>query len=185
MSTNIKVWDLPVRLFHWALVLCLLVLFISVNVGQMQVHFYAGYTLSALLVFRLIWALVGTTYARWSSWNLSPKAVTRHLRELARGRADAEAGHNPAGAAMVLVLLLVLTLQAVSGLFFSDEVFWFGPFNMDGPNWAIDLSAWLHPRLPPLILLLVATHILADRYWLLFSLIAALVWLGWLLTWPI
>ncbi|MFG1497241.1 cytochrome b/b6 domain-containing protein [Saccharospirillum sp. HFRX-1] len=218
MSTNIKVWDLPIRLFHWALVLCLLVLFISVNVGQIQVHFYAGYTLSALLVFRLIWALVGTTYARWSSWNLSPKAVARHLRELARGHADAEAGHNPAGAAMVLVLLLVLTLQAVSGLFFGDDVFWFGPFNMDGPSWAIDLAAWLHPRLPPLILLLVATHILAvfyhrirfkeplieamvhgrkpalkgaaersdiNRYWLLFSLAAALIWLGWLFTLPV
>lgn len=217
-NTKINVWDLPVRLVHWGLVLCLLVLFISVNVGQMQVHFYAGYALSALLLFRLIWALVGTTYARWSSWNLSPKAIAGHLKELARGRADAQLGHNPAGAAMVVVLLLVLSLQVISGLFFSDEVFWYGPFNLDGPGWVIELSAWIHPRLPALILLLVGTHILAvlyhrvrfkeplveamvhgrkpaignsparsaiNRYWLLFSLAAALIWLAWLLTWPI
>lgn len=218
MTMQTKVWDLPVRLVHWGLVICLIVLFISVNVGNMQVHFYAGYALSALLVFRLIWAFVGTTYARWSSWKLSPKAIFRHLGELARGRADADLGHNPAGAAMVVLLLLVLTLQVVSGLFYTDDVFWYGPFNLAAPYWAIDLAAWFHPRLPALILLLVATHILAvlyhrlrfkeplveamihgrkpamdgasdrsdiNRYWLLFSLIAALLWMGWLLTWPI
>ncbi|PTY37025.1 hypothetical protein BGP77_07000 [Saccharospirillum sp. MSK14-1] len=219
MKTETKVWDLPVRLVHWGLVICLIALFVSVNVGNMQVHFYAGYALSALLVFRLIWALVGTTYARFSSWNLSPKAVIRHLGELARGRADAaELGHNPAGAAMVVLLLVVLTIQVVSGLFYSDDVFWYGPFNLNAPDWVIDLAAWFHPRLPALILALVATHILAvlyhrlrfkeplveamvhgrkpamtgasersniNRYWLLFSLIAALLWLGWLFTWPI
>lgn len=218
MKTETKVWDLPVRLVHWGLVICLMVLFISVNIGQMRVHFYAGYALSALLVFRLIWALVGTTYARWSSWKLTPPAILRHLAELLRGRADAELGHNPAGAAMAALLLLVLTIQVVSGLFFTDEVFWYGPFNLDAPSWAIELAAWFHPRLPALILLLVATHILAvlyhklrfkepliaamihgrkptmngaaersdiNRYWLLFSLVAALGWLGWLLTWPI
>ncbi|WP_108124727.1 cytochrome b/b6 domain-containing protein [Saccharospirillum mangrovi] len=218
MNAEVKVWDLPVRLVHWGLVLCLIVLFVSVNIGQMQVHFYAGYALSALLVFRLLWALVGTTYARWSSWNLSPRAVFRHLAELAHGKADAALGHNPAGAAMAVLLLLVLTIQAVSGLFFSDDAFWFGPFNMDAPLWAIDLAAWFHPRLPALILLLVSAHILAvlyhrirfkeplveamvhgrkpamgnsparsevNRYWLLFSLAAAVIWLGWLFTWPI
>lgn len=218
MKTETKVWDLPVRLVHWGLVICLIALFISVNIGNMQVHFYAGYALSALLVFRLIWALVGTTYARWSSWRLSPKAIVRHLGELALGRADSELGHNPAGAAMVVLLLLVLTIQVVSGLFYTDDVFWYGPFNLDAPYWAIDLAAWFHPRLPSLILLLVATHILAvlyhrlrfkeplveamihgrkpgidgasersdiNHYWLLFSLIAAALWLAWLFTRPI
>lgn len=218
MKTETNVWDLPVRLVHWGLVICLIVLFVSVNVGQMRVHFYAGYTLSALLVFRLIWGLVGTTYARWSNWNLAPKAIVRHLSELARGHSVAELGHNPAGAAMAGLLLLVLAVQVVSGLFFTDDVFWYGPFNFNAPYWAIDLAAWFHPRLPALILLLVGTHILAvlyhrlrfkeplveamihgrkpaidgaedrsdiNRYWLLFSLIAALFWLFWLLTRPI
>ena len=99
MKANFKVWDLPLRLFHWGLVISLVVLFVSVNVGNMQVHFYAGYALSALLIFRLIWALVGTTYARLSSWQLSPRAIAHQLKQLIRGESEHQLGHNPAGAA--------------------------------------------------------------------------------------
>lgn len=161
---RINVWDWPVRIVHWAMMLATAVLFISVNQGWMQLHFYAGYSLSALLVFRLIWLFVGTRYARLSGFNLSFKGFFAQLNALIVGRALPFVGHNPAGAVMVLALLGVLCLQIASGLFYTDDVFWFGPFFFDAPVWAQDAAAWLHPRLPPLILLLIGTHILAVLY---------------------
>lgn len=212
---GVDVWDWPVRIIHWSMVLSILVLFVSVNVGWMEWHFYAGYSLSALMVFRLIWLFVGTRYARISGFNLSIRGFFGQLNALITGRALPFLGHNPAGAVMVLALLLVMSLQIASGLFYTDDVFWFGPFFFDSPAWAQDAADWLHPRLPPLILLLILTHIAAvlyhkfrfkeplvsamlhgrkpsteanagrepvNRIWLVLSLVAALGWLGWLLT---
>lgn len=212
---SVDVWDWPVRVIHWGMVLAVVVLFISVNLGWMQLHFYAGYGLSALILFRLIWLFVGTRYARLTGFNLSITGFFGQLNALITGRALPFLGHNPAGAVMVLVLLLVLSLQIASGLFYTDDVFWFGPFFFDSPDWAQNAAAWLHPRLPPLVLLLILTHILAviyhklrfreplvsamihgrkpaadagdgrepvNRVWFVLSLIAALGWLGWLLT---
>lgn len=161
---RVAVWDLPTRLFHWLLVIGLVGSFVTISQGWMQAHFYFGYLLTGLILFRLLWGLVGTTYARFSGFNLSLPGFFRQLRDMATGSAAPFAGHNPAGAVMVLVMLLVIGLQAVSGLFYSDDVFWFGPFFFDGPNWAVNLAAWLHPRLPLLILLLVLAHLLALTY---------------------
>ncbi|WLD56723.1 cytochrome b/b6 domain-containing protein [Salinispirillum sp. LH 10-3-1] len=223
MSTNgeqtiVDVWDWPIRVFHWSLVVCLIALFVTVRQGWMQAHIFAGYALSGLLVFRLCWALVGTTYARLSGFNLSIGGFLHQLAAMARGNAPHYLGHNPAGALMVIVIVIVLALQIASGLFYTDDVFWFGPFFFSAPDWALHLAATLHPRLPALILLLALTHILAvlyhtlrlgeplvgamihgrkpaaskhlarsaiNRYWLLFSLVAALLWAGWLFTLPL
>ncbi len=159
-----EIWDLPVRLVHWMLVLCLVTLFVSVNNGWMRLHFYAGYALSALLVFRLLWALVGTTYARFSGFDLSLKRVLPTLGRLLSGRHQSSAGHNAAGSWMVVMLLLVLGAQVLSGLVYTDDVFWYGPWFFSAPEWAQDLAARLHPRLPALILALVGTHIVAVVY---------------------
>lgn len=146
------------------LVVCLATLFISVNAGWMNLHFYAGYAMSALLVFRLLWALVGTTYARFSGFDLSLKRVLPTLRELMSGQHESSAGHNAAGSWMVVLLLLVLAAQVISGLLYSDDVFWYGPWFFAAPEWAQELAARMHPRLPALILALVGTHIVAVLY---------------------
>lgn len=158
------VWDLPVRLVHWLLVLCLVTLFVSVNNGWMSLHFYAGYALSALLLFRLLWALVGTTYARFTGFDWSLRRVLPTLRGLATGRHQSPAGHNAAGSWMVLLLLVVLAAQVLSGLVYSDEVFWYGPWFFVAPEWAQTFAARVHPRLPALILALAGTHIVAVLY---------------------
>ncbi len=161
---EVKVWDAPVRLIHWGLVLSLITLFVSVNAGWMRLHFYAGYTLSALLVFRLLWAVWGTTYARFSGFHFSLRGLKQQVMAMARGEPLPSVGHNPAGSVMVVVLLVVLALQVVSGLMFSDDVFWYGPLNARAPEWLLNLAETLHPSLPPLILALVATHVLAVLY---------------------
>ncbi|MCH8552440.1 MAG: cytochrome b/b6 domain-containing protein [Natronospirillum sp.] len=163
-KSKVAVWDLPTRLFHWLLVIGLVGSFVTISQGWMQAHFYFGYLLTGLILFRVLWGLVGTTYARFTGFNLSVAGFFRQLRDMATGSAAPVAGHNPAGAVMVLILLLVIGLQAVSGLFYTDDVFWFGPFFFDGPNWAVNMAAWLHPRLPMLIMLLVSAHLLALIY---------------------
>lgn len=158
------VWDLPVRVVHWAMVVTFVVLMVSVNTGMLQVHFYAGYTLTALLVFRLLWALVGTTYARFTGFNFSLRGLLAQCRAMLKREPLPYLGHNPAGSIMVVLLWAVLLAQGLSGLFYSDDVFWFGPLNMNAPDWALNLAASLHPRLPPLIMLLIITHIAAVLY---------------------
>jgi len=160
----ISVWDLPVRLVHWAIAVCFVTLLVTVRQGWMQAHFYAGYSLAALIVFRLIWGVLGTRYARFSSFRITPKTLAGALRGLLRGETNRFAGHNPAGALMALILLGTLGLQVASGLVYSDDVFWFGPLYFEASETLQQWAALLHPRLPALLLALVALHILAVLY---------------------
>lgn len=152
----ISVWDLPVRLVHWSGVVCFVTLLVTVRQGWMQAHFYAGYSLAALIVFRLIWGVLGTRYARFSSFRITPKTIAGALRGLLRGETNRFAGHNPAGALMALILLGTLGLQVASGLVYSDDVFWFGPLYFEASE---TLQQWA-----ALLLALVALHILAVLY---------------------
>ncbi|MFC3852359.1 cytochrome b/b6 domain-containing protein [Salinispirillum marinum] len=160
----VNVWDLPVRVVHWAMVVTFVVLMVSVNTGLLRLHFYAGYTLTALLVFRLLWALVGTTYARFSGFNFSLRGLHVQCRAMIKREPLPYLGHNPAGSIMVVLLWTVLLAQGLSGLLYSDDVFWFGPLSMNAPDWALNVASTLHPRLPPLIMLLIVTHIAAVLY---------------------
>lgn len=163
-QVKVPVWDLPIRLFHWLLVISLLGSFVTISQGWILAHFYFGYTLTGLILFRLLWGLLGTTYARFSAFNLSAAGFFRQLQAMFKGSAQPWLGHNPAGGIMVLIMLGTIGLQAVSGLFYSDEVFWFGPFYFVAPDWTLATAAWLHSRLPLVILLLVLMHILAVLY---------------------
>jgi len=177
-GSDVSVWDVAVRVVHWALVLCLAILFVSINVGWMAVHFYAGYTLTALILFRLLWALVGTTYARFSGFHFSLTGLARQCRAMVRGQPIPSVGHNPAGSVMVVVLWTVLLLQGISGLFFSDDVFWYGPFSFSAPDWVLAFAETLHPALPSLTLVLVGAHVLAVVYhqvWLKEPLVNAMI----------
>ncbi|MEX1057828.1 MAG: cytochrome b/b6 domain-containing protein, partial [Natronospirillum sp.] len=117
-----------------------------------------------LLLFRVIWGFVGTTYARFSGFGLSLTGLLKQLSAMARGDAPPYLGHNPAGAIMVVVLLAVLLAQVTTGLFYTDDIFWFGPLYDVGPDWVLAVSASVHPQLPKVIMLLVATHIAAVLY---------------------
>ncbi len=112
---EIKVWDLPVRVFHWTLVLAVAVAWVSED-HWMQVHSYAGYLVAGLLLFRLIWGLIGPRYARFSDFVRPPGEVTTYLKEMVTFRAQRHIGHNPAGGAMIVALLTCLLLAVVTGL---------------------------------------------------------------------
>ena len=125
MKKIIRVWDLPIRLFHWLLVLCIVGSLISVNIGgnAIQWHAYFGYSILSLLIFRIIWGFVGSTHARFTSFFPTKKAILDYLS----GSAPRVLGHNPIGAMSVFALLFVLSIQVLTGLFVDDEIAFQGP----------------------------------------------------------
>lgn len=123
------VWDLPLRITHWLLVLAVLGSYVSYKLGlaYFKVHVWCGYTVLVLAAFRILWGVLGTRHARFASFVRGPATTLRHAKDLARGRARRHAGHNPLGAWMVLALLGGLLAQALTGLFANDEIASTGP----------------------------------------------------------
>src|SRR5215213_870886 len=122
-----RVWDLPIRLFHWTIAILVLVSWGSQELGWMQIHFYSGYLTLSLLLFRLVWGFIGSDTARFRSFLRSPLAGLHHLTQITRREPDTEIGHNAAGGWMVLVLLALLAAQATTGLFSNDDIMLEGP----------------------------------------------------------
>jgi cytochrome b len=157
----IRVWDAPTRLFHWAIVLLLGVSWLSESRGWMTIHFLSGYSMIALLLFRLAWGFIGSETSRFSHFLRSPMAALRHLAHLRRREPDTEIGHNAAGGWMVLVMLGLLAVQAGTGLCANDDGDTEGPlFDYVGKGWS-DWLSHIHAVNFELIQIFVVLHILA------------------------
>ena len=117
-QTEINVWDPLVRLFHWMLVIAFGVAWLTED-EWMTLHSYAGYLIVALLLFRLFWGVIGPRHARFSDFVKSPSAVIGYLKDLTKLRAKRYIGHNPAGGAMIVALLICLVMTTLTGLLAS------------------------------------------------------------------
>ena len=157
------VWDLPVRITHWLLALCVPLAWLTHELGTeyFRWHVYNGYTVAILVVFRLAWGIVGTRHARFSSFLRGPVAVVRYLRSSRGELHQASAGHNPAGGWMVVVLLALCGLQASTGLFANDQIFNTGPFYGWVTASTSERLSSLHRRSYDWLLIAVAIHVLA------------------------
>ena len=129
MAYRVRVWDLPTRLFHWLLVTCVVALVVTGKVGGNATEWHArlGYTVLALLLFRLVWGFVGGRWSRFRSFLYTPGHVKAYLG--GRPHPDHLVGHNPLGAGSVFAMLVVLLAQAGTGLFADDEIAFTGPLN--------------------------------------------------------
>jgi cytochrome b len=170
---RIRIWDLPVRLFHWTLVVLLAVSYFTGQAGGdwMKLHFWSGYTILTLLLFRIAWGFVGSTTARFTHFVRGPVAALEHLKELAGTDRPRDVGHNPLGGAMVIALLLGLLLQVVAGLFSADtdEGTVSGPLaNLVADIW-VDAATVFHHTWVNVLLLLVALHVLAAVTYLVWK----------------
>lgn len=114
-NSHIKVWDPFVRVFHWALVLLFIIAFASED-GPENVHIFAGYGISILVLFRIFWGITGTRHARFSSFAYGKTALKRYLKSLISRHPEQYLGHNPAGGLMVFILLAALLLQCFLGM---------------------------------------------------------------------
>lgn len=175
---SVRVWDLPTRLFHWLLVLSLAGSWWSAEAGieWMEWHFRFGYFAAGLIIFRLIWGLVGTRHARFSGFLFGPDKILAHLRTLGKRQSVPTTGHNPLGGLVVLLMLIIIGAQVSTGLFASDDIFTDGPFHpLVSDDLAGSLTSW-HHRLFTAIQIIAGVHIAAILfYW---------VWKRQQLIWP-
>lgn len=115
-AASVRIWDAPVRVSHWLMVLCFAGAWLTAESERWRlVHVTLGYTMAGLLVFRLLWGLVGTRHARFASFVRGPRAAFAYLGSLVRGRPEHHAGHNPAGALAVVALLVLAALTTATG----------------------------------------------------------------------
>ena len=159
---RVRIWDLPTRLFHWLLAVCVAGSLVSVQLGGNAIawHFRFGYAILALVLFRLIWGWVGPRYARFASFPPDPAAAIASLR----GAPHDGAGHNPLGAFSVYALLAALAFQAASGLFANDSIMWDGPLKNLVSSETSDRITTLH-RLNRFVLLgLIGLHLAAIAW---------------------
>jgi cytochrome b len=128
-AVRVRVWDLPTRVFHWALAVLVVASIATAKVGggAMEWHFRAGYAILALLLFRLVWGLVGGRWSRFRSFLYAPAAAARYLRGASRDDEHHDVGHSPLGALSVFALLGILALQVATGLVADDEIANAGP----------------------------------------------------------
>lgn len=158
----VSVWDLPVRLFHWGLLACVAVagltgFFFPPNL--LDVHVWAGAGVGALILLRLLWGVMGSTYSRFSNFTLSPRSVLHHLKEIRSGHAQRWGGHNPLGGWMVVALLLTLSGIVLSGLAVLGGMFKQGPGKGFLSFSLGELMREPHELLAFLLVALVAAHI--------------------------
>jgi cytochrome b len=156
----VKVWDPLIRGFHWSLALCFVIAYISED-EILFLHVWAGYTLLGLLAFRLLWGFFGPRHARFTNFIYRPATVLGYLKDIATSRAKRYLGHNPAGGAMVVALLLSLLATALSGLAVYGAQEFAGPLAawLGGVEYADSLED-LHEFLANLTLLLIVLHVL-------------------------
>lgn len=146
-NKQVLVWDLPVRVFHWLMVLCFAGAYLTAESERWRlVHVTLGYTMAGLVGFRILWGLFGTRHARFASFVRGPKAAGRYLGSILRGRPEHYTGHNPAGAIAIVGLILLATVVAGSG---------WATYNDIGGEWLEEV----HEAAANLMLLLVVVHV--------------------------
>lgn len=153
-------WDLPTRLFHWLLVLCVLLAWGSAEFERYTLHEWVGYTLIVLLLTRLLWGLFGSVHARFADFIAGPRAISAYLR----GEGSPTPGHNPLGGWSVVALLALLLLQAFSGLFNSDDILFSGPLYYAADSEFRDLMGSIHDIAFNVLLGLVGLHVVVVCY---------------------
>jgi cytochrome b len=154
-ATAVRVWDPFVRLFHWSLVSCVLANYFLVDDGE-TLHQLTGYLASMLVAARIVWGFVGSRHARFADFFPTPARVRRHLASLMSGRQEFHAGHNPAGALMMLALITLVLALGVTGFMQTLDAFW-------GEEWLQDVHEMLGSTLIGLAGVHAAAAIVMSR----------------------
>lgn len=165
-TTRIRVWDIPVRLFHWLLVLLVVTLFVTGKLGGnwLEWHKRAGFSVLGLVAFRILWGFVGSHHARFANFLRGPTVVFAYIKVVMHKDSRHYAGHNPLGALSVVTMLGVLLLQSVLGLFSNDDLMLEGPYASLVSKAVSDQVTVLHKLNADLILILVGIHLAAIAF---------------------
>jgi cytochrome b len=162
---TVRVWDPATRLFHWALVILVAVNIYTGSVGglwEMDLHMLSGQAILSLVLFRVVWGLVGSRHSRFADFVRGPAAIVDYLRRLRRGDDGPPVrGHNPLGGWSVMAMLVSLLLQASTGLYANDDIFTEGPLAKTVSKATSDTLTWVHHVNSKVLFVLIAVHLLA------------------------
>lgn len=167
LTSRRLVWDLPLRLFHWLFALSIVSSYVTAKLGfdWMQIHFYLGYFMIGLLVFRVIWGFIGPRHARFSSFLAKPAVIWSYAQHMFDRNSTPSVGHNPVGGLMVILMLLLVIVQVATGLFATDASIWTGPYYPSVKSSTASLLSTIHSVNVNIILGAVGLHILAIIYY--------------------
>jgi cytochrome b len=161
INLPMPIWDIPIRLFHWLLVLLIAFMWVSGKQGWLEYHMLSGYAILSLLIFRVVWGFVGSDTARFLFFLKSPIEAVRHLLHITKREPDTEIGHNAAGGWMVVGMLALLFAQVFTGMSANDDISVEGPLaRLVGKDWS-DWATSQHHFLFNIVQIVVALHILA------------------------
>jgi cytochrome b len=165
----IRVWDWPVRVFHWSLALCVLIAYVTGESEQYSLlHQTLGYAAAGLLGFRLAWGVVGTRYAKFSQFVRRPQAVWAYLKSIREGQAQHHVGHNPVGGVAVLSLMGLVALTAFTGWLIAAG---------DASHWQEEMHEFMANTLMVVVGVHVLGVVLSSR--LHHENLVAAMWTGW------
>lgn len=159
-SAEAIIWDLPLRVFHWALVICVVVSVVSAKLGATAVHERSGLAVMGLILFRVIWGGIGSQTARFTTFVKSPAAVLASARHLVIGQTDNQSGHSALGGYATLLLLMVCLVMAVTGSFSTDDILYDGPFAHLAPDY-VNTASRIHHLTEKILFAVIAMHVLA------------------------
>jgi cytochrome b len=171
-TSRVLVWDLPTRLFHWLLFICLILSFATGIIGGnlMEYHMLSGYAILVLLLFRFGWGFWGSRTARFSSFVKGPTTVFSYAIRLLREKTEMPyLGHNPLGGWSIVAMLLVLFIQVTTGMFANDDILTEGPLYEWVSKETSDFLTWVHLINRYILVALIAIHLFAVFFYFVFK----------------
>lgn len=163
---RIRIWDLPTRGFHILLAICVVGLIATGETGLMSLHFWLGYMVLTLVLFRLVWGFVGGHWSRFINFVPTPTQLHAYMQAVCAQQTPKSVGHNPFGGLSVLGMLGLLLLQVFSGFFSDDEIANSGPWTAFAPEDWVALATQYHSDIGKvLLILLIALHVGTVLYY--------------------
>lgn len=165
MTEKHLIWDLPLRIFHWSFAVTVIASWYTAEQGAdlIEIHIKLGFVALALLVFRVLWGIIGPKHARFTQFFPSPKKLLGYLKNSKSQRTTP--GHNPLGAMMVVLMILLISIQAISGLFINDDVFSSGPYYGSISNELEKVMRFLHHNTFDFMIAAIGLHLAAVAYY--------------------
>lgn len=167
---SVRVWDLPVRIFHWLLAVLVAVMFISAEFENFDIHILAGKGIAILLVVRIVWGFIGSSNARFSALFFHPREYVSYIADLPRRQPGYSVAHSPIGSLAVIAILSIIAVQVATGLVASDiDGLIEGPFayyvSYDTSRWATGV----HHTNETLVLYVIGLHLAANAFYYIYK----------------
>ena len=166
MTDKHLIWDLPLRIFHWSFAFTVLACWYTAEQGEelVDLHMQFGFVALGLLMFRILWGCIGPKHARFSQFIPTPKILLTYLQKA--DNSEKIPGHNPLGALMVVLMILLILLQSISGLFINDDVFSSGPYYNSVSKVIQGWMAFIHHNTFDFMIAAIVLHLAAITfYW--------------------